>query len=236
LGGFHTFIDTEQHSSAPVSFLNEAALMFGFGKKQAPKLLPSNPGMSVGGKVAFSNAEKSWNERFHLVTLAARVLAEHGHRVQSEESWLVERASGFILLPRLVQLEPLEKGGVQTTTTIQTNHSALVPDGVFEYQHSTGDNVEDSIRKGFDQWARTDLVALLEALKPEPKTCATLNMEFPEKDGKPAYSRRAILGPVAHYVQKPEVYEEQKTDADEKKPQDGEDVQGDWGIRMWLLT
>jgi hypothetical protein len=200
--------------------------MFGFGKKQAPELLPSNKGIGVSGKVRFSNAQRSWTEHFHVVKLAARVLAERGRRVRNEKSWLVDKASGFILLPRIVDLEPLENGGVRTTTTIQTNHPALVPDGVFEYQHSTGDSMEDSLRKGFDQWAQTDLVALLDALKPEPKTCPTLNMGFPEKDGKPAYSRRAVLGPVVHYVQRPEVYEEE-TGAEEKKPEAGGDVQGE---------
>jgi Family of unknown function (DUF6348) len=201
--------------------------MFGFRKKAVPKLLPSNPGTGVSGNVAFSNAERTWNEHYNLVTMAASVLGEHGHRVQSEESWLVQPESGFILLPQLVQLQPLEKGGVRTTTTIQTHHPALVPDGVFEYQHSTGDNVEDSIRKGFDQWAQTDLVALLEALRPEPKTCTTLKLDFPERDGKPAYSRRAVLGPVAHFVQNPQIYEERKIDAEPKTTQSGEDVQGE---------
>jgi len=61
-------------------------------------------------------------------------------------------------------LQPLDNGGARTTTTIQINHFTLIPDGVFEYQHSTGDNVEDSLRKSFEQWAEMDLVALLEAL------------------------------------------------------------------------
>ncbi len=72
--------------------------------------------------------------------------------------------SGFILLPQLVHLQPLDKGGVRITTTIQTHHPTLEPDGVFEYQHSTGNSVQDSARKGFDLWAQTDLVALLDAL------------------------------------------------------------------------
>ena len=36
-------------------------------------------------------------------------------------------------------------------------------------------------------------------------------MSFPEKDGKPAFSRRAVLGPVTHLVEHPEVYGESKT-------------------------
>jgi hypothetical protein len=140
----------------------------------------------------------------------ASVLAERGHQVQREESWLVLENSGFTLIPQFVHLQPLEKGGVRTTTTIQTNHHTLVPDGVFEYQHSTGNNLEDSFRKGFEQWAQTDLVALLEAMQAKPSTCSTLRMNFPDKDGNPAYFRRAVLGPVAHYVANPQIYEKQE--------------------------
>ena len=188
------------------------------GKKAAPKLLPSNPGKSAAGKVDFSNPERAWTEHFDLVPLMASVLNEQGHRIESEESWLVHPDSGFALIPRVVQLAPLERGGVHTTTTIQTDHPALMPDGVFEYQHATGDNVEDSLRKGFDQWAQTTFVALLDALQATP-TCATLKMSFPEKGGKPAYSRRVILGPIAHLVQNPSVH------ADKSTPESGGDVQ-----------
>ena len=175
----------------------------------------------MAGRVAFSNAQKTWNERYNLIALLTLVLRERGHLVQSEESWLVHKDSGFILLPQFVELQPLEKGGVRTTTTIQTNHFAIVPDGVFEYQHSTGDNVEDSIRKGFDQWSETDLAALLDALQPNPKSCTTLKMDFPEKGGKPALYRRAVLGPVTHFVQNPQVYIEHN------KPDSGGDARGE---------
>ena len=180
--------------------------MFGFRKKTAPKPLSSNPGIGVSGKVAFSNAERNWTERFDVVASLASVLKEEGHAIQKEESWLVHKDSGFILIPQLASFQPSDKGGVRTTTTIQTHHPALVPDGVFEYQHSNGDSIVDSIRNGFDQWTQTDLVTLVDALLPKPKTCTTLNMTFPEKEGKPAYSRRAVLGPVAHFVQNPQIH------------------------------
>jgi hypothetical protein len=195
--------------------------MVGFRKRTVPKLLPSNPGISVAGKVSFSNAEKNWIEHYNVIALLESFLGEQGQLVQREESWLVHQDSGFILLPRLVNLQPLDKGGVRTTTTIQTNHPVLVPAGIFEYQHSTGNNVEDSLRKGFDQWAQTDFVALREALQTSPKTCTTLNFSFPEKDGRPPYSRRAVLGPVTHVVENPQIYAEQNV------RESGGDVQGE---------
>jgi hypothetical protein len=62
-----------------------------------------------------------------------------------------------MLTPQFVGLNPLEQGGVRTVTTIQVNHPQLVPEGVFEYQHSTGDSTAESILKGFEEWAQTIL-------------------------------------------------------------------------------
>lgn len=167
-------------------------------------------GLVQSGKTAFSNAERNWVEQYNLVTLMAAALKEHGHAVQKEDTWLVHKDSEFVLLPRLIHLQPLEKSGVRTTTTIQIHHPTLVAEGTFEYQHSTGDNLEDSCCKGFDQWVETDFVALIEALQPKPATCTTLRMNFPPKDRTPTYSRRAVLGPVAHYVQNPGICKKQK--------------------------
>ncbi len=195
--------------------------MFRFGKKAAPKLLSSNPGIGIRGEVGFSNAEKSQSEHYDLLALLVSVLRERAHVVQSEESWLVLQDSGFILLPQLVHLQPLDKGGVRITTTIQTHHPTLVAHGVFEYQHSTGNSVQDSARKGFDLWAQTDLVALLDALKSNPKTCTTLQMTFPAKDGSPANFRRAVLGPVTQFAENPQIYAQQGT------PGSARDVHGE---------
>ena len=187
--------------------------MFGFRKKTAPPLCKSNPGICVEGKVAFARADRSWTEEFNTVTLAASALQGRGFAVRAEKTWLVHEASGFILLPQLVELQPLDDGGVRTVTTIQTNHSELAPDGLFEYQHSTGDNAADSIRKGFDQWAQVDFPPLIDALRPKPQTCTMLEMTFPAKDGAPPRVRRAILGPIMHYMASPSAGNEDSTRA-----------------------
>jgi len=177
--------------------------MFGFGKKTAPPLCKSNPGIGAEGKVAFATGDRSWTEEFNTVTLAASALQAHGFVVRTEKTWLVHEDSGFVLLPQLVELQPLEDGGVRTVTTMQTNHPGLAPDGLFEYQHSTGDSSAGAIRKGFDQWAQADFPPLIDALRPKPQTCTMLEMAFPAEDGAPARVRRAILGPVMHYMASP---------------------------------
>jgi hypothetical protein len=127
---------------------------------------------------------ESSTERFNLVASLASVLAQNGHAVRSDESWLVHEPSGFILIPQIVSHRQLENGAVGTTTTIQTNHDALIPGGIFEYQHATGDHLEASFREGFEQWTTTNFVALLEALQPSPKTA--LRFDFPSSEETPA--------------------------------------------------
>jgi hypothetical protein len=178
--------------------------MFGFRKrKPAPVHCPSNPGDGSAGKVAFTNGERRWVQAFDLVSIAASVLKERGYAVTNEKTWLSHGASGFSILPQIVGVQPLEAGGVHTVSTIQVNHPTLTPSGIFEYQHSTGDNVVESLSQGIDQWAQLDFVPLLEALQPEPKICMTMVMDFPAEGDRPARVRRAILGPVAHLTTQP---------------------------------
>jgi hypothetical protein len=196
-------------TASPLTVDQEGAAMFGFRKKTAPPLCKSNPGIGVEGKVAFATGDRSWTEEFNTVTLAASALQGRGFAVRAEKTWLVHEDSGFILLPQLVQLQPLEDGGVRTVSTIQTNHPGLAtPDGLFEYQHSTGESAADSIRKGFDQWAQVDFPVLIDALLPKPQACTMLEMAFPAKDGAPARVRRAVLGPVLHYMALPSANDE----------------------------
>jgi hypothetical protein len=209
--------------------------MLSFRKREVPKRLPTNPGRGFRGSVAFTNAEKSWVEHFNLVSLLASVLGQQGHLVRSEEGWLVHKSTGFILLPEVTEIQPLDGGGVRTTTTIQTDHSALAPDGVFEYQHSTGNNLDESLRQGFDQWAKTDFTALMDALQPKPETCTTLEMQFPAKEGNPAYFRRVVLGPVTHVVQYPQAAAERNAPRGEEENQ-GEHCGGHEFCPCCLLT
>jgi hypothetical protein len=123
------------------------------------------------------------------------------HSVVNQKTWLLHPASGFMILPQFVTLQPLSDGGVRTVTTLQINHPALVPDGVFEYQHSAGSTSAEAIAKGFDQWLQTDFVTLLDALQSEPESCTVWKMSFPAVDGKPARSRRVVLGPITHFME-----------------------------------
>jgi hypothetical protein len=178
-----------------------------------PTPCKTNPGRGSEVNIAFTNGQRNWTETVNLVTVAAQVMTQHQHTVAAHQDWLEHPDSGFALLPQLVDMQPLDDGGARTVTTIQIHHPILAPEGVFEYQHSAGDNVEQAVARGFDQWVQVDFVPLLEALRPKPSTCTALEMSFPAKDGKPERWRRAVLGPVMHYMAKPP-----KTQPEEEHP------------------
>jgi Family of unknown function (DUF6348) len=151
----------------------------------------------------FARGDRNWSEDVDLVALAASTLEAHDHLVQRNTGWLFHRDSEFTILPQIASVEPLPDGGVHTVTTVQVNHPVLAPDGVFEYQHATGDSLAEAIRNGFSQWVTLDFVTLLDALQPNPKSCTTLQMEFPATDRQPARKRRAVLGPVSYARSEP---------------------------------
>jgi hypothetical protein len=168
-----------------------------------PPLLKANPGIRATAQATLSKEGRQWTEEVDLVALAATTLAGYDHRVERASGWLHHAESGFVIIPRIVAVKPLTEGGVRTVTTIQVNHPSLAPDGVFEYQHATGDRLDESISSGFSQWAELDFVPLLDALEPVAKTCPIMELTFPESDGRPARKRRAVLGPVVRMAQQP---------------------------------
>ena len=168
------------------------------------QLSPGNPGEHVAMDVAFHSERRQWTEKIDVVKLSRRILSQHGHHFSKQDDWLIDSKSGLVLAPRLASFQPLDDGrGSTSMTTIEVIHPEKFPDGVFEYQHSVGESLEESISKGIDQWAQVDLVTLLDSLRDEPENCTTMVMEFPETDSRPAYTRRAILGPIAHYTEDP---------------------------------
>lgn len=151
--------------------------------------------------MAFSNAQRSWTETFDCVQSLQRMLERHGHQPRVDGNVVSDAASGFSFRPLLVGFQPIHPEGARTTTTIHVQHPQVIPEAIFEFQHSNGKSMQDSIEAGFDQWCQTDLVTLLEAARPDPRDCTMMIMEIPSRDGRPSIKRRAIFGPVAHLRQ-----------------------------------
>jgi Family of unknown function (DUF6348) len=162
-----------------------------------------NPGRGAKGRMRCERDGRTWTEETDAVRAIARVLGRHKHRVKVRDTWLEHRSSGYIIRPQLVDAILLEKGGIRSVTTVEVSHPTLVPGGIFEYQHAAGDDLEDAIDKGFDLWVKTDLIVLLDAIRPKAADCMAWEMEFPAQEGRPVRRRRAILGPVAHFAKNP---------------------------------
>lgn len=165
-----------------------------------PALISTNPGKVFVFQT--SSLEKA-SRQIDLLDMMEALFRERKHPVIRHASWLEITGSGFLLLPRLAGCDPMQNGGFHTVTTIQVHHPRLAPNGVFEYQHSWGSTVREAIAKGFDQWYQVDYTAFMDAVLPAAKTCMTLEISFPERDGQPAYRRRAVLSPVANLRAKP---------------------------------
>jgi hypothetical protein len=175
--------------------------------RRVPGKGPGNPGVGAVAKVDFRRGEESWSESINLVESTVKVLTDLAYEVTCDDTWVRHPESELAFRPQFVALYPLDNGGVRTVTTVETRHPTLVPDGVFEFQHATGNDVRDSIVSGLDQWARIDLVTFLDALKETPASCMTLRMTLPADGGRPARYRRAVLGPIGHFAQNPPAVE-----------------------------
>ncbi|MBX9402130.1 hypothetical protein K4L06_12520 [Lysobacter sp. BMK333-48F3] len=168
-------------------------------------LLEANPGGSPDGHLRFQDEHgEEFLEPFDLVQTLAEVLADGGHRAHAyDNGWIEIGDDGLFAFPQLVEFTELDNGVIRTASTIQCNHPRCFPQGLFEYQHATGEGFDDAVRRGFGQWARTDLIALLDATRVEPEACMSMRMDFDGEDGAQARQRRVVFGPVAHFGQAP---------------------------------
>ena len=169
-----------------------------------PPPAAENPGRGHTVRVAFANAQRSWEEEDDLAASLAATLNSMGHKASVKHDW-VELEGGFSLVPQVVDVKPMDSSGVQTVTTIQISHPVLVPGGVFEFQHSTGDDVRDSFAQGFKAWAELDLPVFQDAQRDEVTVCMFMQMSpGQESTSFLAPDRRLVLGPPVQMTQKTE--------------------------------
>lgn len=169
-----------------------------------PDVLPANPGQAASGDFSFTDGVETWSETIHLAELLRDVGIGLHEELEVDHAWVIHKASGLTMLPLLANYYPIESGGYQSLTTIQVHHPTLIPDGIFEFQHSTGNSLTHSLAQGFHVWLQTDFVSLMDATREKPGQCTFLEMAFPPEGDQPKRVRRAILGPVAHYSQRPQ--------------------------------
>lgn len=180
--------------------------MFGFlrGKSKpatastATRAIPpqraDNPGSGWQLVLRDENAEAP-DLSFDLVELLRRALEEEGFIAHRREGGL-ELDNGLTLQPRFLEMEGSD-GRIRSATTLQTNHPTLCPEGLFEFQHASGETPEDALLNGFRNWAQMDFATLSAALK---DTDACMTMRFVLPDGR---TRHIALGPFTHYMAEP---------------------------------
>jgi len=163
-----------------------------------PAKSPGNPGHEVRVALALTDGAKNWIERVDLVACLTECLRTGGYSFAIEKSW-VRLESGLVLQPGFVSFRQIPQG-VQTLTTVEVCQPAQTDAGVFEFQHSTGQDPRQSIAKGFEGWMQLDLPVFIDALRPKPERCTFMDFDFPAQGTKPARKRRVVFGPVSHLV------------------------------------
>ena len=129
------------------------------------------------------------------------------HRSARIEADHVRLASGVRVRTQLIETHAFSNGGVRTATATLTSHGTAFPDGLYEYQHAIGADVESALHNGFDTWARTDLVAILDALAVQPEHCTTMELDLPSDAEQGPRCRQIVFGPTARYAASPAVEE-----------------------------
>ena len=169
-------------------------------KPSAPA--PSPPAQPAGDETPSGQAspENSPEHSIDLVSVLAKVLEEAGHLCVRTGGTLLHQTTGMVFRPSLVNAN-LREGTWAVATTVETVHVKTIPGGVYEYQHSVGGTLEESVRQGFEDWIKLDLSVLTDLFSEELEHCTSLTFGFPEKEDQPARDRRVLLGPCKYYQQ-----------------------------------
>lgn len=136
-----------------------------------------------------------------VLPLLHSVLEEHGLQPEAHSEEL-RLSSGLRIKAEFLDAVDVPQSHVRTCTHITATHDTFFPNGLAEFVHAAGSTVEEALREGFSNWAKTDLIALEDAARAEPRDCTSMTMEFPSWDGKPR-TRRIIFGPTLHLATGP---------------------------------
>ena len=180
---------------------------------ESPPAVPTPERVGKGSqiRVAFSNSKRSWEESIDLVSTLMEVLAEHEVETVREGNTLTCTKSGLSFTPEIASFQPLDDGaGTSAATIITVTHPEIIPDSLFEWQHSSAATMQEGVRRGFDQWCRLDLPVLQDALRDKLETCSSLCLGFPDR----ALARRVVLGPIMSTGGKPRDAQEMSKVAD----------------------
>jgi hypothetical protein len=152
-----------------------------------------------------------------VVQLAAQAMEQHGYAVTRHGDQLQHRDSGIVIRPQLLRCKPAENY-VQSTTAVMTSHPRLAPDGIPEFQHAAGDTLSEAVLDGFEQWVPLDFPVFLDALRDTPEQCMAFEMTFERGNDAPPLNRRAVLGPIGHFMAEQPTIAPQTPSAEDDHP------------------
>ena len=155
-----------------------------------PSKIKDSPGVGVDGKCAFTNGIDTWEENFNLLDNLKSVFDNNKIQYSSTGDFII--VDTIFFKPEIVGIQPLENRDVRTITIISYFHQNLITSGSFEFQHSVGSNINESVNKGFNDWFLYDFPVIIESILEKQKHCTTMLLKFENR------SRKIFLGPVMH--------------------------------------
>jgi len=157
-----------------------------------PPKIENNPGVGVSGKCAFTNGNDTWEEEFNLPDNLRKIFDNNKIQYKLIDDFII--VENIFFKPEMVGIKPLENKDVRTVTIISYFHENLVRSGSFEFQHSVGSNINESVDKGFSDWFSCDFPVITESILDKPKNCTTMVLK------SEICSRKIFLGPAMHLV------------------------------------
>lgn len=131
--------------------------------------------------------------------ILADALKNEGFEIQQTDSHIA-LPSGIKLAAKFIESARINAENIRTSTFTVASHEHYFPDGLVEFQHSGGLNLEESLLSGFSSWAKMDLITLEDSVRIKPLHCSVMEMQLPEKEDTESLSRQVIFGPIGHLV------------------------------------
>ena len=179
--------------------------MFSWFRKapRPPRPAAENPGRGHTVRVAFANAQKSWEEKDDLAASLATTLNALGHEAT------VKRRLGGTRRRILVGAAGRERRAHGRRRREYRHHDPDVARGahaqrIFEFQHSSGTDVRDSFAKA--SRAGRSSICRCSSMRCEqsPRRAWSWKWQGQESKSLLAQDRRLVFGPTLQMAQKPE--------------------------------
>jgi hypothetical protein len=147
-------------------------------------------------------------EQSHLTELLLRALEVRGFQARLVDGHAL-LDSGVHVDCDFLQAVVATDGSVRTSTRTLAWHESHFPEGVLEYQHSSGATLDGALQEGFASWSSMDLALLESIATDELDNCSSMQLELPDGEGG-TLRRQVVFGNAAHLARAPVVAGEEE--------------------------